>query len=142
MIPIFPYSISISPSSIRLNSLRMRLTQILYYEAFGWKRTLRLRVSRLGGGSVRRSPDATPFPLFVELGAHSSSSLLSFSSPPTSLPEPPAILITQSSSSSSLSLSLSSSGPTSSSLRAFSAADTRLLRNHHRRGHLQWTPLP
>src|SRR5271170_7471833 len=101
----------------------MRLTQILYYEAFGWKRTLRLRVSRLGGGSVWRSPDATPFPLFVEPAAHSSSSLLSFSSPPTSLPEPPAILFTQSSSSSSLSLSLSSSGPTSSSTRAFSAAD-------------------
>src|SRR5271170_5954410 len=121
----FPYSNSISPSSIRLNSLRMRLTQILYYEAFGRKRTLRLRVSRLGGGSVRRSPDATPFPLFVELAAHSSSSLLSFSSPPTSLPEPLAILITRSSSSSSsLSSSSSSSGPTSSSSSAFSAIDT------------------
>src|SRR5271169_5468516 len=122
--PYFPLFYShLSEFNFFLILLRMRLTQILSYEIFGWKRTLRLRVCRLGGSSVRRLPDATPFPLFVEPAAHSSSSLLSSPSPPTSLPEPPAILIMRSSSSSSLPSSSSSSGSTSSLSGAFSAAD-------------------
>src|SRR5271163_595953 len=122
--PNFPLFYShLSEFNFFLILLRMRLTQILSYEIFGWKHTLWLRVCRLGSSSIRRSPDATPFPLFVEPASHSSSSLLSSPSPPMSLPEPPEILITRSSSSSSLSLSLSSSGSTSSSSRAFSAAN-------------------
>src|SRR5271170_7086406 len=140
--PNFPlFHFCLSEFNFFLILLHMRLTQILSYEIFGWKCTLRLRVCRLGGGSVRHSPDATPFPLFVEPAAHSSSSLLSSPSPPMSLPEPPAILITRSSSSSSLSLSLSSSRSTSSLSRAFSAADAPSPESSLK-GHSQWTPLP
>src|SRR5271169_1978325 len=79
--PNFPLFYSrLSEFNFFLILLRMRLTQILSHELFGWKCTLRLRVCRLSGDSVRRSPDATPFPLFVEPAAHSSSSLLSSSS--------------------------------------------------------------